>query len=557
MESLAALVRDLRGSPSFETASQVLLRALGAHLELDVASRGAVLARGLVHLRSEGVGYRALSRIDWSEGQPGHVAPSATAFGLLERRAHAIGVDLGLSRGTDLETGEVLEVPPAYVSEAGSRQRMLAREVTHLVALPLIAATGEVAGMISLELSWAEMLGQPWPEGPWETLRLIADVAAPIVLARPVAVREPLDARPAIEADPLLPVLGERTRPLVRVLQVFVALDETLLITGPTGAGKSRLAEWCHAHSPRQRKALKTVNLLALPETMQLAELFGWRRGAFTGAHEDHQGLVEGAEGGTLFLDEIDKLSLAAQSALLRLLETRRFTPLGATREKSADVRFVVGTNAELPALVRSGAFREDLYYRINVLPVHLPPLDERRDEIAGWAKVMLSRRQEASGRTAAVFDDAALELLGRASWPGNLRQLENVVRRVYALWLATVPEDGAASIDGALVQSALAVEGGSQRRSGDDPSQALAQTAELIVDRALARQRHGQAVIALSELDALRAATLRSAVARTGSAKDAYLLFGGDAVVKSRNHNKELRRELDTLEALEKRLRD
>ncbi len=558
MDALGALVRELRGSPSFDAASTLLLRTLGAHLAPHVEPEGATLARGLVHLRSEGAGYRALARLEWTEDQPGHVAPSATAFGLLERRRHAIGVDLGTSQGTDLETGELVEVPPAYVSATGSRQRMLAREVTHLVALPLIAPDDTVAGMISLELSWPDRLGRSWRAGPWSELQRIADVAGPILLARPVLHRSASDGRALLDAsaevDPLLPVLGERTRPLLRVLRVFVALDETLLITGPTGAGKSRLAAWCHARSPRSRKAFRTANLLALPETMQLAELFGWRRGAVTGAHDDHQGLIESAEGGTLFLDELDKLSLSAQAALLRLFETRRFTPLGGTVERSADVRFVVGTNADLPALVRARAFREDLYYRINVLPVHLPPLDERRDEIPDWAAVMLARRQsEAGDPTSATFERAALEALAREPWPGNLRQLENVVRRAYALWLATEPR--AHTIDLAVVRSSLAVEGGIHRRGASDPLEALAHAAELLVDEALARKARGDEPLALAQLDVLRAATLRSAVARVGGAKEAYLLFGGDAIVKSRNQNKELRRELDLLVALERLL--
>ncbi|MFO0684676.1 MAG: sigma 54-interacting transcriptional regulator [Sandaracinus sp.] len=549
----------LRACTSFDAASAELLAELARALEPIATPEGAALARGLVHLRSEGAGYRALATKEWIPGQPGHVAPSATAFGLVERRRHAIGVDLAFSRGTDLETGEAVEVPPAYVSEHGSRQRMLAREVTHLVALPLFAPDETVAGMVSLELSWPDRVGRGWPVGDWAaSLRLVADVSAPVVLARSVR-REPENEGPI---DPLLPVLGEKTRPLVRMLRVFVGLDETLLITGPTGAGKSRLAEWCHARSPRSRRSFQTANLLAVPETMQLAELFGWKRGAFTGAHDDHVGLVEAAEGGTLFLDEIDKLSLAAQAALLRLFETRRFSPLGATKERQADVRFVVGTNADLPALVRARAFREDLYYRINVLPVRLPALDERRDEIAGWASVMLSRRhQDAGGRDTAAFEPEALEALTRRSWPGNLRQLENVVRRAYALWLAAQAEspDTRVRIGRSIVEAALASEGAG-RRSGDaedgDALAALARAAELVVDAAIARRDRNEVPIPLATLDVLRAAVLRSAVARLGGAKEAYLLFGADAVVKSRNQGKELKRELDALEELERELR-
>ena len=169
-----------------------------------------------------------------------------------------------------------------------------------------------------------------------------------------------------------------------------------------------------------------------------MAELFGWRRGAFTRALADHEGLIAAAAGGTLFLDEIDKLTLAAQAGMPRLLETRRFSPLGAARERSVDARFIVATNADLRELVERGLFREDLYYRVNVLPVRLEPLSERVDEVAGWANVMLERRhREAKGSGDARFSDDAVRCLCAYRWPGNLRQLDNVVRRAVALGLA------------------------------------------------------------------------------------------------------------------------
>ncbi len=550
---LSSLVAELRAARDFDDAAAAVLGRLADMLRPIVATEQGTLGRGLVHLRSARMGYRALAvrDLDAGAGVEAAVAPSATAFGWVERRAHAIGIDLGLGRGTDLETGETFDAPSSWSSAdaSGSRQSMLAREVTHLVALPLVTGAGAVAGMVSLELSWSMRTALPWDAAPWVSpLRLVADVAAPFLLARPTE-------RPDAEepSDPLLPVLGERTRPLVRVLRVFVDQDETLLITGPTGAGKTRLAEWCHQRSRRRHRPFRTANLLAVPETMQLGELFGWRKGAFTGAAADHVGLVESAEGGTLFLDEIDKLSLAAQAALLRLLESRRAAPLGGGRERALDVRFIVGTNADLRAKVDAGELREDLYYRINVLPVHLEPLRKRLDEVPGWARVMLSRRHAESGNEGIVtLTPEAIEALQGFDWPGNLRQLDNVVRRAYALFLAeTAADDGdslAASgvVSATLVRRALSLEGrAALAASAGGAARVLADAGRSLVEEALARRSRGEPPITLAQLDALRGVALRAAGEKLGSVKDADDLFGAEALVASRNHTKDYRREL------------
>lgn len=546
---LRAMASRLRAAIDFESAAIIILDTLRTLLDAG-ALEGARVVGGMLHLRSDDGGYRALVKAPFSIVE-GPVAPSATVWSCVAARG-AVVVDLGTQQGVTLPAREPVELVAPYVAHDGSAsvQQMIERETSHIVALPLRSG-GAVFGMASIELAWPSRIGEPLPDAPfWADLELVTELAAPTLCSLPL----PSHARPS---DPIFPVAGTATQHLFDVLSVFVDQDETILITGPTGAGKSRLAEWCHARSRRARAPFETANLLAVPETMQMAELFGWKKGAFTGAQDAHDGLVASADGGTLFLDEIDKLSLGAQAGLLRLLETRRFTPLGASRERSVDVRFIVATNADLRQLVRRGAFREDLYYRINVLPVHLPALSARLDEIGPWASTMLARRHaDAGGRGPVAFTDGALARLRAQPWPGNLRQLDNVVRRLYALALsrrAGRPSGALFAIDADLVEQALALEGG-PTESDASAAERLREVAASLVSLAI-ELRRGDGALTLDEIDVLRGAALRSAAERLGSVKDAFLLFGADALVRGRNHTAAYKRHLAALEALENKL--
>jgi Nif-specific regulatory protein len=218
---------------------------------------------------------------------------------------------------------------------------------------------------------------------------------------------------------------------LMGQVKKVAATRVTVLIQGETGTGKELIAAALHAHSGRSQKLFVAQNCAAVPKDLLESELFGHRRGAFTGATEDKRGLFELADGGTLFLDEVSELPLALQAKLLRALQEREIRPLGATREKRVDVRVVAACNRNLEAEVRAGNFREDLFYRLNVFPLSVPPLRERRPDIALIAKHFLKRYALEYGSSVLGFSQETLDRLTRYDWPGNVRELENEVQRL------------------------------------------------------------------------------------------------------------------------------
>jgi len=207
-----------------------------------------------------------------------------------------------------------------------------------------------------------------------------------------------------------------------------------VLITGETGTGKELLAGLVHGASPRHQAAFVKVNCAALPETLLESELFGHERGAFTGADRQRVGRFEQASGGTLFLDEVGDTSPATQAKLLRVLQDQEFHRLGGTRILRTDARIVTATNQDLPAEVRAGRFREDLFFRLDVIRIHLPPLRERSEDILALAHHFLRRFADELGRPIEGFSDAALECLALRRWPGNVRELENAIERAVLL---------------------------------------------------------------------------------------------------------------------------
>ena len=210
--------------------------------------------------------------------------------------------------------------------------------------------------------------------------------------------------------------------------------NSTILVTGESGTGKELVARAVHTNSLRRDQAFVALNCGALPETLLESELFGHMRGAFTGAATTKKGLLEAAERGTVFLDEISEMSTMMQVKLLRVLQERKFRRVGGTEEIDADIRIIAATNRDLAKAVEDGAFREDLYYRINVIPIHLPPLRERREDIAPLAEHFVAKYRQQMGKPVTGLTPEALQWLEHADWPGNVRQLENVIERAVAL---------------------------------------------------------------------------------------------------------------------------
>jgi DNA-binding NtrC family response regulator len=208
----------------------------------------------------------------------------------------------------------------------------------------------------------------------------------------------------------------------------------SVLVTGESGTGKELVARAIHFQSPRKAREFMAINCAAIPDTLLESELFGYKRGAFTDAHRDHDGLFMKAQGGTVFLDEIAELSPALQAKLLRVLQEKEIRPLGATKNERVDVRVVAATNRDLEERMRSGQFREDLYYRLNVIHIGLPPLRERAEDILPLAEHFLSAEAERATKRVAGFTQSAVKTLLGYAWPGNVRELENVIQRAVAL---------------------------------------------------------------------------------------------------------------------------
>lgn len=242
---------------------------------------------------------------------------------------------------------------------------------------------------------------------------------------------------------------SQQMQSLLSQAKLVASSDASVLVQGESGTGKELLAQAIHLASPRSEKPFVAINCAALPEALLESELFGHSKGAFTGALRDHPGLIKNAHGGTLFLDEIGDMPLAIQAKLLRALQERVIRPVGSTTDIAIDVRVICATHKNLVEEMQANRFREDLYYRINVVSLEIPPLTARREDIPLLANYFLEKLTKKHHRKINGFSPEAFELMLTAPWPGNVRQLQNIVEQVVVL--STTP-----IITGKLVQKAL-----------------------------------------------------------------------------------------------------
>ena len=305
----------------------------------------------------------------------------------------------------------------------GSGLEVLSKAQQQQIAIPFIIITAHTTpqhAIESLRAGAAEYLSKPFDV---DDLKLILDK----LLGGDVTDAEPQDVPNFIGSSPAI-------RRILDMVPRLAATPSTVFITGESGTGKELLAQAIHAFSANANGPFLSVNCGALPEGLLESELFGHVRGSFTGAVRDHKGLFVEAEGGTLLLDEVGELTPLMQVKLLRVLQARRVRPVGSSHEVEVKVRVLAATNRDLEQAVKNGGFREDLFYRLNVLHVHLPPLRQRIEDLPELARHFVQRTCENFGTAVKRLTPDALRVLQAYSWPGNVRELENVIERTVAL---------------------------------------------------------------------------------------------------------------------------
>jgi DNA-binding NtrC family response regulator len=348
---------------------------------------------------------------------------------LLQRSEHTV-VEAGSVR-------EALEAHPTAFDLIISDLRLPAGQGTELIAhaegVPVLIMTSYASVRSAVEAmkqGAADYLSKPFD--PDELVLTVDKLLNGAKLVRQHAVLKAESER----AHPVQGMVGtsEAMKQVFERIARAAPTDATVLVLGESGTGKELVARALHAQSPRKDAAIVAVNCAAIPESLIESELFGYARGAFTGATADHPGLIEAAHGGTLFLDEIGELPLAAQSRLLRVLQDGEVRRVGATGSRRADVRLVAATHRDLKKMSEAGTFRSDLFYRLRVVEVKLPPLRERPGDVLELAQVLGARLARKLGRPAPRFTAEGLSALEQHHWPGNVRELENALERALIL---------------------------------------------------------------------------------------------------------------------------
>ncbi len=228
--------------------------------------------------------------------------------------------------------------------------------------------------------------------------------------------------------------VSESMNKIIETLEKVIPTKSNILILGESGTGKGLIAEMVHSNSPRRDNPFISINCSAIPEGLLESELFGYKKGAFTGAVADKLGMIAIANNGTLFLDEIGDMPVSLQAKILKVIETGELQPLGDTKKKQVDVRIISATNVDIEQRIKEGRFREDLYWRLNVIEIKIPPLRERKDDVEVIAKHFIQRFNEEHKKNIKGFDNAAMASLIAYSWPGNVREVKNIVERAVVL---------------------------------------------------------------------------------------------------------------------------
>jgi DNA-binding NtrC family response regulator len=274
-------------------------------------------------------------------------------------------------------------------------------------------------------------------------------------------------------------IIGRSTamQEVIRRAELVASTKSTVLVTGETGTGKELVARAIHDRSPQRDMPLIKVNCAAIPETLLESELFGHVRGAFTGAATTKKGKFALADGGTIFLDEIGAMNFTLQAKLLRVLQEREFEPLGAERTQRVDVRVIAATNRDLRQMVTDGTFQEDLFYRLNVIPIQIPPLRQRSDDIPALIEHFVRKHTQRTGRRIERLDDGLVAALQEYDWPGNVRELENAIERAIVLTVGPV-----------LTASNVSVVGPATLQPSGPPSLKLRQNVEWVEKETIRR---------------------------------------------------------------------
>jgi Nif-specific regulatory protein len=395
----------------------------GLYSVLEVLGRRCGAIRGAVTLCDKSTG---ILTVEAASGYPGQG----------ERVRYRLGEGI---TGTVAESGAPAVIPrvsrePRFLHRAAGPD--VRREETTFICVPIIA-DGSVEGTLSIEFLFVG-------ERDWDRMVKVLRIAAGMIsqalriqrlvdVERQRLVEENTQLRQELreryEFTNIVGNSGPMRRVYEQVAQV-VGTNTTVLIRGESGTGKELIAHALHHHSPRAGKPFVRVNCAALPETLVESELFGYERGAFTGAQARRKGRFELADGGTLFLDEIGELSLSTQVKLLRVLQEREFERLGGSDTVRVDVRMITATNKDLEQALAEGTFREDLYYRLNVFTICIPPLRERKSDVLLLAEHFVQKYTELHGRSIKRISTPAIDMMMTYHWPGNVRELENTIER-------------------------------------------------------------------------------------------------------------------------------